>query len=245
MAAINFVPIFYTVFLFIFCLTAIVTLGGILKWKAFNKIHDKYLKVLFTALLIELVGAVMLTYQSLPPIQGYEVTEYRWLNDYVDYEDAWISWLSASQRQCLTHNNPSDGSEASVACKEITPELAAIRKSVKRTGKGDVLLVKDKSTGRYRGLVQYTFPDAGAPISMEVLDGKKTKEGLNLTFLQSIRIVDLQKGTAVRRSVTLKIEFTKESDSEAFKGFLFHSRAKTDSGKPLLIANSRLIRVSH
>jgi len=68
--------LYHMVFVFIFVATAIVALGGIMKVGPFQKIPPQYVKLLVSALIIELIASVLIVFKNLPEIKTINVERY-------------------------------------------------------------------------------------------------------------------------------------------------------------------------
>lgn len=143
--------ILFTVFLLIFCATAIITLLGIIG-KA--KIRDGYLKALFSALILEVIGVIIAVAKStLSPAPPPPTPD--------DYQ-VWT--VMGQMNQAQSHLSPSGVSTVAIA---VLPQPA-----MHSDGTFDFYVAARRTNGAYE-LPTVQFADAGAKQFKEIhLDAK-------------------------------------------------------------------------
>ncbi len=229
---VSLVVVFYLVFLAIFVLTAVVTIGGVLKWKPFRQMERKHVDRLFAALLLELVGAIVLTYKNLPPPGGTRVNIYDVNVLYSAYAEKWKSLLSTQDRGCLDTPTTTDSH-----CDQILSEYVAAQGVAGKSGHGRLYLIGDEIGA---GTMSYTFPDEPYPVVLSATVERPSAGAMRLTLTQAARAVRGEAGVDVRAATTLVIDL-KEEPNHVLRGLVPHPDVKDESGKPLAMGTVELL----
>jgi hypothetical protein len=230
---------FYAIFLIIFLLTTLVALGGILKVGPFRQIDPAHTKWLMSALLIEITGAVIITYQNLPKPDWDSTQPYQLTMTYIDYTEDWKKSLKPYDRDCLDFYK--DG-YSPTSCKSIIDASNKILSIVGDEGGGELYL--ERSSGPLRkGKALYVFPGESVKLVMDVIGHKEDEGFIRLTFKQPKRYVINAEGIPVERpEYMFTVKFSPdEKQSNIFRGDLLHPTIKVD-GEGMKLANVLLIR---
>jgi hypothetical protein len=230
---------FYGVFLVIFFLTAMVALGGILKVGPFSKIDPTNTKWLMTALLIELTGAVILTYQNLPKPDWDSTQPFQLTMTYVDYSEDWKTTLNPFDRECLDFYE--DGYSPD-SCLDIITAFKKIKSIIGDEGGGELYLERVSGPSR-KGKALYVFPGESVKLVMDVTGHKEIEGFIRLTFKQPKRYVINAEGVPVERpEFKFTVKFSPdENDSNIFRGDLLHPSIQVD-GEGMKLANVILVK---
>lgn len=229
----NLYLIYHVAFLSIFLGTAIVALGSVLKVSIFSRVEDKYTKVLFWTLIVELAGAVIQAYLMLPPIELNRAEEYAFELSYRNYLDDWRKSQSIGNQACI--NNYMIGGQVSDECNKIIEKYKTQERAINKTGKGKMFLSFNDRSGRYTGIVSYKFPDDKGPTVLDVTGEKVSDDIRDFLFTQYPRSIEIGGECVTRPSYQFEIAFSK--DGQRFIGELIHPIAKIN-GKNIVLGSA-------
>jgi len=230
---------FYIVFLVIFFLTAMVALGGILKCGPFKNMDPMHTKLLIGALLIELTGAVLLTYRNLSLPDWQETLSYQLSMTYVDYIDDWKMSLTPFQIDCIELY---DNGYSPSTCQDIIESYKKIKSVIGDEGVGELYL--EKVTGLTRqGKALYVFPGESIKLVMDVTGHKEIEGFIRLTFKQPKRYIKGNQGELIERpEYKFTIDFYPDTkDPDIYRGTLYHPITKI-KGEKLKLADAVLVK---
>lgn len=232
------ISIYHGVFLAIFCATAVVALGAITRWGAFANVPKSYTKILATVLIVELIGAVILTYRNLPPFEIMRAEEYLFRFEYRDYVGEWRETLNPPEKTCIKDY---DSGRSSPPCEDVINEYISTQKASSKIGVGSIFLSFNTSGNTYSGMASYTFPGEHSPTAISVKGYKKDDNRLKLNFTQPTRVTADTDGKTCkpRDAYTFTVEF--ERTSKGYTGGLSHPQRKS-KGEPLKMAEVELVR---
>jgi hypothetical protein len=232
---------FYAVFLVIFFITALVALGGILRIGPCKNIDPIYTKWLVIALLIELTGAVLLTYNSLPKPDWQTTQPYHLSMTYVDYVHDWKKSLTSYEIDCIEFHK--EGYLPSV-CSETIDSYKKIKSIAGDEGAGELYLEQMAGPNRH-GQALYLFPGENIKIVMDVTGRREIQGSIHLTFRQPMRYILGSEGKLIKRpEYKFTIEFVPDKkDNKIYRGTLYHPSIKVD-GKRMKLADAILVKKS-
>ncbi|MCK5877819.1 MAG: hypothetical protein KAG43_09305 [Candidatus Marithrix sp.] len=238
----NLYVLYHLVFISIFLGTSVVALGAMLKVGIFANIEDKYTKILAGALVVELVGAVIQSYMTLPGITYNQAEEWGFELQYVNYLDEWKQTLdSVTDRKCIDEyvKNHEPAIEGECLNNMAVNNYIIQTDAVGGTGRGLMFLSYNDKNLRYNGIMSYKFPKDVVESSFSV-SGKKinAKERL-LSFSQKTRLYCSPEldNCIERKGAGFDITFYKEKMD--FIGVLRHPKLKLN-GENIVIANAIL-----
>ncbi|MBE9563054.1 MAG: hypothetical protein IMF12_09360 [Proteobacteria bacterium] len=245
----NLYVLYHLVFISIFLATAVVALGAMLKVGIFAKVDNKYTNLLAGALLVELVGAVVQSYMTLPAISYNQAEEWGFELQYVNYLDDWKKTLdSVIDRQCV---------DEYVTTRQLAMEEAdkcfnnmavgnyiAQADAVGGTGRGLMFLSYNDKNLRFNGIMSYKFPKDVVESAFSMSGKKHNSKERTLLFSQKKRLYcSPQYGSSglnnckERNGYEFEITFYKEKMD--FIGVLRHPKLKLN-GENIIIANAIL-----
>ncbi|MDX2367733.1 MAG: hypothetical protein QNK36_04925 [Colwellia sp.] len=230
---------FYGCFLIIFFLTALVALGGILKVGLFKKIDPANTKWLMAALLIEIAGAVVLTYQNLPKPDWDSTQPFQLTITYIDYTEDWKKSLKPIDRDCIDLYKEGYYPDA---CLTINSAFKKIMSIVGDEGGGELYL--ETTSGPLRkGKALYMFPGESVKLVMDVTGHKEIEGFIRLTFKQPKRYVINTEGVPVERpEFKFTVDFIPDkNNNNIFRGDLLHPSIKAN-GKGMKLADVILVK---
>ncbi|MFK5971530.1 MAG: hypothetical protein QM487_15625 [Candidatus Marithrix sp.] len=245
----NLYVLYHLVFISIFLSTAVVALGAMLKVGIFANVEDKYTKLLAGALLVELVGAVIQSYMTLPGISYNQAEEWGFELQYVNYLDEWKQTLeNPLDRQCVdeyvqTRQLPMGENDKCFNNMSVGNYIAQAD-AVGGTGRGLMFLSYNDKNLRFNGIMSYKFPkdvvESAFSMSGKKINGKERV----LLFSQKKRLycspqfgsTDLT-SCSERKGYEFEITFYKEKMD--FIGVLRHPKLRLN-GENIVIANAIL-----
>ena len=216
--------VYHIIFLLLFTLTALITLGGILRWRFFEKIELRYLNKLFYALIVQVVAGVILVYTALPTPSNVSLERYNMDLSYGNYASDWLELQSKEVKKCINNwqqKNKTNGVGSS--CKQDIINFEIADKSAYKTGSGEVFLVVDNKNQLVTGVWSYTFPGEAYPILVQLRGQKKTDGTMKLHFIQPERPRRIDGEVRIREAKTYRVDFKKSDNNlPVLEGTLYH-----------------------
>jgi hypothetical protein len=211
------------IFLFIFLLTAIVTLLGITNHVP---IPDFYLKGLFAALLLELI-AIVIAAGKRAFARGGDIEHYGWEISYPgnlrqNFESLFLKdqdfknfyAQNKSKKQSEIHDN----SIAESDLNKFLDILFVIKKAAEfagqTTAEGDLFIIREREKGSNRGKAVLTFPTETEPIAFAVTSGPERGGKWHIRFGQPKRYVEYEGRINVWPGADLEVDFEIERRGE-------------------------------
>ncbi|MDM8568351.1 hypothetical protein QUF50_02315 [Thiotrichales bacterium HSG1] len=236
----NLYVLYHLVFISIFFGTAVVALGAMLKVGIFAKVEDKYTKILAGALLVELVGAVIQSYMTLPGISYNQAEEWVFELEYVNYLDEWKQTLdNVIDKKCVDDyiRTGQPAVEGECVNNLAVGNYIIQTYAVGGTGRGLMFLSYNDKNLRYSGIMSYKFPKEEVESSFSISGKKVNNKERILSFSQKTRLhcsPELDSCTE-RKGSGFKITFYK--DKMDFVGVLRHPKLQLN-GENVIIANA-------
>ena len=188
-----------SVFVFIFLLTALLTLASLIPDRTNIQIEPFYKKLLFSALILELIGVVLIAGKTAftpPAIEQYYWgisypldLEERFKKFYFEGNDAFKAFYHTNRYIDLHRIDKKLNGNS-----DFLNKLFVLKKAgdfADRTAKGE-LYVKRSVDGLNRGKAVLTFPDETQPIAFDVNTNPQTSATWHLKFMQPARFVEYQ-----------------------------------------------------
>jgi len=243
----NLYVLYHLVFISIFLGTAVVALGAMLKVGIFASVDDKYTKLLSGALLVELVGAVIQSYMTLPGISYNQAEEWGFELQYVNYLNEWKQTLeNPIDRQCVdeyikTNKLPMQETDRCFNNMSVGNYIAQTD-AVGGTGRGLMFLSYNDKNLRFNGIMSYKFPKDVVESAFSMSGKKVSGKERTLLFSQKKRLycspqfgsTDLT-SCSERKGYEFEITFYKEKMD--FIGVLRHPKLMLN-GENIVIANA-------
>jgi hypothetical protein len=214
------------VFLFIFVLTAIVTLLGITE---FVRIRDVYLWALFTALLLELIAVVIATAKKA---FGTAVEHYKWQIVYpTDLRQHFEKlYLPTPNFAAFYERNKGkeqsaiqDDAISTIEQKNFLDQLFVIKKAGEFAGNsadGQMFLIRAHKGTKDYGIAVLTFPDETQPVAFQVTSDPELDRHWHVRFRQPERFVEYEGLRNKWKGGDLEVDFTHLKDGEEWEGEL-------------------------
>jgi hypothetical protein len=217
------------VFLFIFALTAVVTLLGITKSVSHVDIEDRYLWALFSALLLQLIYVVITTAKKA---LGTNVERYIWQIVYPtdlrqNFEKLYLrdpNFAAFYERNKGKELSAIQGDAISkIELTHFLDWLFVIKKAGEFAGNsanGDMFLIREHKGAKDYGIAVLTFPEETQPIAFRVTSDAELDRRWHLRFQQPGRFVEYEGRRNKWKGADLEVDFTHLKDGEEWEGDL-------------------------
>ena len=209
-------------FLSIFALTAIVTLGGVMKLIPIQEGY--YLPGLFSALVLQLVAVVIAAAKIAFGVGSLE--HYKWQIIYPpdlrkNFETV---YLKDSGFESFYHKNKhkeqseiQDESLTKAELRNFIDSLFVIKKADQFAGNsadGDMFLIRQNRESQNFGTAVLTFPNEVQPIAFNVTSEPELESSWRLRFRQPDRYVEFEGRINKWRGGDLEVDFTRKQGED-------------------------------
>jgi len=135
--------------------TAIVALGGILQIGIFKEVSDTYKKILVGALLVEIAGAFVGVYKTLPELDFKKAEKYKIEIKYVDLLNGYVEKMEGYQQSCFKTFKEPNRLASFFRCEEYVNTYNVLRSLAPQNGfKDSVSTWKQNISGEKKSCIE-------------------------------------------------------------------------------------------
>jgi len=211
-------------FLFIFMITALVTILAISNLYPFNAMENFYKKSLFSALLLELIAIVLLG-GRMAFASPNSIEHYRWQITYPDdlakqFEDVYLKDQLFKEFYLSNKNKAlyeiQDDKRSKFELEKLLDSMFVIKKAADFAGKtaeGEMFFIKEVQKSTNFGKAVLTFPGETQPIAFGVTGQPEAGSSWRVYFHQPDRYVFYEGRVNTWRGANMEIDFKVQTGS--------------------------------